>query len=51
MVWHWIPVLVLAWVWIALFAVNTLHQQASLSRYSEWAAQRERSWWRRPGIL
>jgi protein-S-isoprenylcysteine O-methyltransferase Ste14 len=51
MVWHWLPVIVLAFVWIGLFAVNMLHKEASLSRYPEWAAYRERSWWLLPGIL
>ncbi|MDP9139445.1 MAG: DUF1295 domain-containing protein [Pseudomonadota bacterium] len=51
MVWHWIPVLVLAWVWIGLFAVNMVLKEASMSRYPEWAAYRKRSWWLLPCIL
>lgn len=34
-VWHWVPVLVLAWVWIGVFAVNMLMKEARLSRYAE----------------
>lgn len=49
--WHWLPVLVLAWVWIGLFAVNMLHKEASLSRYPEWADYRRRSWWLVPFVL
>ena len=51
MVWHWLPVLVLAWVWLGLFAVNMVLKEASMSRYPEWAAYRKRSWWLVPGIL
>lgn len=51
MVWHWYPVLVLAWVWLGLFAVNMTLKEASMSRYPEWAAYRKRSWWLLPGVL
>ncbi len=51
MVWHWLPVLVLAWVWIGVFAVNMVHKEASMSRYPEWADYRKRSWWLIPGVL
>lgn len=51
MVWHWLPVLVLAWVWLGLFAVNMRLKEASLSRYPQWAAYRKRSWWLLPGVL
>ena len=51
MVWHWLPWLVLALVWGGLFAVNMVHKEASLSRYSEWAEYRRKSWWILPGIL
>ena len=50
MVWHWLPMLVLAWVWLGVFAVNMIHKEASMSRYPEWAAYRLRSWWLVPGI-
>ena len=33
MVWHWLPVVVLAWVWGGLFAVNMTLKEASMSRY------------------
>jgi protein-S-isoprenylcysteine O-methyltransferase Ste14 len=51
MVWHWYPVLVLAWVWFGLFAVNMVMKEASMSRYPEWAAYRKRSWWLVPFVL
>lgn len=51
MVWHWLPVLVLAWVWLGLFAVNMVMKEASMSRYPEWAAYKKRSWWLLPFVL
>jgi len=51
MVWHWFPVVVLAWVWIGLFAVNMVMKEASMSRYAEWAAYKKRSWWLLPPVL
>ncbi len=51
MVWHWLPVIVLAWVWLGLFAVNMHMKEASMSRYPEWAAYKKRSWWVIPGLL
>jgi len=51
MVWHWLPVLVLAWVWTGLFAVNMIIKEASLSRYPEWKKYRESSKWLIPGIF
>lgn len=51
MVWHWLPALVLAWVWTTLFAVNMVMKEASLSRHPGWAAYRKRSWWLLPFVL
>ena len=51
MVWHWLPFLVLAWVWIGLFAVNMIMKEASMSRYSEWAEYKSRSWWILPWVF
>lgn len=51
MVWHWLPVLVLAWVWLGLFAVNMALKEASMSRYPEWAEYKRRSWWLVPFLL
>lgn len=51
MVWHWLPVVVLAWVWGGLFAVNMTLKEASLSRYPEWAQYKQRSWWLLPLVL
>lgn len=51
MVWHWLPVVVLAWVWLGLFAVNMTLKEASMSRYAEWSAYKKRSWWLVPGLL
>jgi protein-S-isoprenylcysteine O-methyltransferase Ste14 len=51
MVWHWLPVLVLAWVWAGLFAVNMIMKEASLSRYPEWEEYKKRTWWLVPAIF
>ena len=51
LVWHWFPVLVLAWVWLGCFAVNMVLKEASLSRHSGWVAYRQRTWWLLPFIL
>ena len=51
LVWHWFPVLVLAWVWLGLFAVNMVMKEASMSRYPDWAAYKKRSWWLVPFLL
>jgi protein-S-isoprenylcysteine O-methyltransferase Ste14 len=40
---HWIPWLVLAWVWLGLFLPNMLGKEDSMSRYPEWAAYRART--------
>jgi protein-S-isoprenylcysteine O-methyltransferase Ste14 len=47
MVGHWLPVLVLAWVWLGVFLPNMVLKEAS-PRYPEWADYRARSWWLRP---
>jgi hypothetical protein len=51
MVWHWLPVVVLAWVWVELFAVNMTFKETGMSRYPEWAQYKRRSWWLLPPIL
>jgi protein-S-isoprenylcysteine O-methyltransferase Ste14 len=51
MVWHWLPVLVLAWVWIGLFAVNMVMKEASMSRYPEWQSYRQKTGWLIPRVL
>jgi protein-S-isoprenylcysteine O-methyltransferase Ste14 len=51
MVWHWLPVLVLAWVWLGLFAVNMVMKEASMSRYPDWAAYKKRTWWLVPYVI
>lgn len=51
MVWHWLPVLWLAYVWLSLFAVNMAMKEASLSRHPQWTAYRRRSWWLLPGVF
>jgi protein-S-isoprenylcysteine O-methyltransferase Ste14 len=40
---HWLPWLVLAWVWGAVFLPNMLLKDASLSRYPGWSAYRSRT--------
>lgn len=51
MVWHWLPFVVLAWVWLGLFAVNMTLKEASLSRHPEWAAYRARTGWLLPKLF
>jgi len=51
MVWHWLPFLVLAWIWSGLFAINMKLKEASMSRYAQWADYKKRSWWLLPGLL
>jgi protein-S-isoprenylcysteine O-methyltransferase Ste14 len=40
---HWLPWLVLAWVWIGLFLPNMLRKDARMARYPGWAAYRART--------
>ncbi len=40
---HWIPWLILAWVWGALFVPNMLMKDASLSRHPGWTEYRART--------
>jgi hypothetical protein len=51
MVWHWLPFLVLAWVWSGLFAVNMIMKEASMSRYPERQAYRARTGWLLPKLF
>lgn len=51
MVWHWLPALVLAFIWITLFATNMAIKEASLSRHPGWAEYRRRSWWLLPFVF
>jgi protein-S-isoprenylcysteine O-methyltransferase Ste14 len=51
MVWHWLPVVILAWIWVGMFAVNMILKEASMSRYPGWAEYKKRSWWLLPPIL
>ena len=44
MVWHWLPLVVLAWVWIGLFFVNIKLKEASMSRYPEWEQYKQNTW-------
>jgi hypothetical protein len=51
MVWHWLPFLVLAWVWIGVFLVNMVMKEARMSRHAEWDAYRARTGWLLPPPL
>jgi protein-S-isoprenylcysteine O-methyltransferase Ste14 len=51
MVWQWLPVVVLAWIWGGLFAVNITLKEVSMSRYPEWEQYKKRSWRLLPPIL
>lgn len=50
LVWHWIPVVILAWIWIGIFSVNMVLKEASMSRYPDWADYKRRSGWLLPGL-
>ena len=49
--WHWLPILVLGWIWIGMFSVNMIMKEASMSRYPEWADYKRRTAWLIPGLL
>ncbi len=51
MVWHWLPWLVLAWVWLGVFAVNMRVKELRMARHSGWNEWRGRSWWLVPGLF
>ena len=51
MVWHWLPFVVLAWVWSGLFAVKITLKEVSMSRYPKWEQYKKRSWRLLPPIL
>ena len=51
MVWHWLPWLVLALIWVGVFAVNMLIKEARMSRHPGWEEWRSKSWWLVPGVL
>lgn len=51
MVWHWLPFLILLWVWVSVFAVNMVHKEASMSRHPEWAEYKNKSWYLLPFIF
>lgn len=40
---HWLPWLILAWVWGVVFLTNIMLKEASMSRYPEWQAYRART--------
>lgn len=51
LVWHWLPVVVLGWVWFGIFAVNMRIKEASMARHPDWEAYRGRTWWLVPFVL
>jgi protein-S-isoprenylcysteine O-methyltransferase Ste14 len=48
---HWVPWVVLAWVWSGVFLPNMLRKERSMSRYPEWAAYKARSGFLLPKLL
>jgi protein-S-isoprenylcysteine O-methyltransferase Ste14 len=48
---HWIPVVVLAWVWGGVFLPRILSKEASMSRYPEWAAYKARTGYLLPKLF
>ena len=51
MTWHWLPLVVLAWVWGGLFVVNMNLKEASMSRYPGWGQYKKRSRWLLPPVF
>jgi protein-S-isoprenylcysteine O-methyltransferase Ste14 len=51
LVWHWFPVLVLAFIWGTFFSVNMMMKEASMARYPGWADYKRRTFWLVPGLL
>ncbi len=51
LVWHWLPVLVLAFIWLGVFAVNMRMKEKSMARYPEWASYKKRTWWLVPYVF
>lgn len=47
---HWVPWLVLAWVWTGVFLPNMITKERSMSRYPEWPAYHARSGFLLPKI-
>ena len=50
-VWHWLPFVVLGWIWGGLFVGNMILKEASMSRYPEWTDYKSGSWWLLPPLL
>lgn len=48
LVWHWLPALVLAWVWGGVFWPNMVAKEVSLSRHPGWTEYRRRTGWLLP---
>jgi protein-S-isoprenylcysteine O-methyltransferase Ste14 len=40
---HWLPWLVLAWVWLGVFLPNMLRKDASMARHPEWAVYKSKT--------
>ena len=51
LVWHWLPAVILAVIWLGMFAVNMQLKEARMARHPGWADYRRRSWWLLPGVL
>ena len=49
--WHWIPWVILAWVWLGYFSVNIIMKERSMSRYETWADYKKHSWYLIPFIF
>lgn len=48
---HWLPWLVLAWVWGLVFLPSLVMKERSLSRHPDWPAYRARTRWLVPGLF
>ena len=43
MVGHWIPWIILAWIWLGIFFTNMVVKESSLSRYSNWNGYKDKT--------
>ncbi len=50
-VWHWLPWVILAWVWLGYFSINIIMKERSMSRYPEWSDYKKRTQYLIPYIF
>jgi len=48
---HWLPWVILAWVWLGYFSINIIMKERSMSRHEGWTEYKQRSWYLIPFIF